>query len=396
MRVILKTILFLVILAALLFGGIILFDTVTEYKPTQKEILETSGKGYSQVMQDSIISVFSWNIGYCGLGKDMDFYKDGGKGVRPTEEQFQKYLNGALNLISKYDSSDIFILQEVDTSSKRTYYVNEASFINQFLPLYSSVFAKNYDVRFVPFPLYNPMGDVVSGIMTLSKIKPQEAFRNPYASNYSWPKNVFLFHRCLIYTKYKMKGGKFLVVLNTHNSTYNDDAKQREEESEAIRTMMLDEYNKGNFVIVGGDWNRNPPGFDCTKFSDGNVGRTIESALGSGFLPTSWKCIYDDSKPSNRDVNEPYVKGKTKTTIIDYFIISPNLELIYNKTITSGFEFSDHQPIYMKVRAKMPVAPTQAKIVKEDKPKKIVKKKIVKKKKVSKDSVKTKPIVVSQ
>ena len=50
----------------------------------------------------------------------------------------------------------------------------------------------------------------------------------------------------------------------------------------------------------------------------------------------------------------------------------------------------------MKVRAKMPVAPTQAKIVKEDKPKKIVKKKIVKKKKVSKDSVKTKPIVVSQ
>ena len=396
MKVILKTILFLVILATLIFGGIILYDTIYIYKPTQKEILELSGKGFSQTPQDSIISVFSWNIGYCGLGKDMDFYKDGGKGVRPTEEQFQKYLNGALNLISKYDSSDIFLLQEVDTSSKRTYYVNEATFINQFLPRYSSVFAKNYDVRFVPFPLYNPMGDVVSGLMTLSKIKSQEAFRNPYTSHYSWPKDVFLLRQCLIYSKYKMNGGKYLVILNTHNSSFDSDNKLGEEEIETIRTMMLDEYNKGNYVIVGGDWNRNPPDFDFTKFNDGNAGRKTESALGSGFLPTGWKCIYDNSKPSNREVNEPYIKGKTKTTIVDYFIISPNLELIYNKTISSGFEFSDHQPIYMKVRAKMPVIPIQKTIVKDDKPKKIIKKKIIKKKKINKDSVKTKTVVVSQ
>ena len=57
----------------------------------------------------------------------------------------------------------------------------------------------------------------------------------------------------------------------------------------------------------------------------------MEPALDSSFLPTGWKWIYDPAIPTNRDVSEAYKKGRTRTTIIDYFIVSPNLEVIENK-----------------------------------------------------------------
>ncbi len=380
-KLIFKILLFLVIAIILLFASIITYNTITDYHPLQKEKLNISGKGLLNESIDSVVTIFSWNIGYCGLGKDMDFFYDGGRKVRPAQEDFQKYLNGTLNFLAKYDTVDIFLLQEVDTNAKRTYYTNEANLVNQFLPNYSSVFAKNYDVRFVPFPCYAPMGSVVSGMMTLSKIKPVETFRYPYYINYSWPKNVFLLDRCLIYTKIKMQGGKYMIVLNTHNSAFDDAAELREVEGSIIKSIILDEYERGNYVIVGGDWNRNPPGFDIKKISGNEATRTAGPAFDIDFLPPGWKWVFDPALPTNRDVNDPYSKGKTKTTIIDYFVVSPNLDVIENKTIPTKFEFSDHQPVFIRVKMKAPIIKPDILNVK-------IKKKAVKKTKKKKISLK--------
>ena len=345
---------YLIFIVVILAFAILIYNTITYYKPVRKEKLVVSGAGYFNVPLNQEISLISWNLGYFGLGNTMDFFYDGGIRVRPTPDEFQKSLNGILNFLAKLETIDIFLLQEIDTSSKRSYFVNEVDFINEFLPLYSYVFAKNYDVSFVPFPLREPMGKVVSGMMSLSKVKPFEAFRYPFKSHYTWPKQMFLPRRCFVYTKYRLPEGKYLVVINTHNSAYNDAAKLREEESEMLRTMMLEEYSYGNYVIVGGDWNRNPPGFNKDGFSQNEVGMTMEPALDSSFLPTGWKWIYDPAIPTNRDVSEAYKKGRTRTTIIDYFIVSPNLEVIENKTLRTNFEFSDHQPVYLKVKLSEP------------------------------------------
>jgi endonuclease/exonuclease/phosphatase family metal-dependent hydrolase len=48
----------------------------------------------------------------------------------------------------------------------------------------------------------------------------------------------------------------------------------------------------------------------------------------------------------------PYQKGKTKTTIIDFYVVSPNVEVKAVHTIATGFKFSDHQPVIMKVTLK--------------------------------------------
>jgi len=214
-------------------------------------------------------------------------------------------------------------------------------------------------------------------MMTLSKIKPAEAFSFPFHANYSWPKRVFLLDRCLIYTKIKMQGGKYLIVLNTHNSAFDDAAELREIEGYIIKSIILDEYEKGNYVIIGGDWNRNPPGFDMKKMSDNDAKRTLGPPFNIDFLPPGWKWVFDPTLPTNRDVNEPYSKGKTKTTIIDYFVVSPNLDVIENKTIPTKFEFSDHQPVFIRVKMKAPImqsdtlkVKTRKKVIKKTKKKK--------------------------
>jgi len=105
-------------------------------------------------------------------------------------------------------------------------------------------------------------------------------------------------------------------------------------------------------VIVGGDWNQNPPGFDPKLFMDGNKGFTFEH-VPETFRPKGWKWAMDKTKATNRNVNESYVKGRTLTTMIDFFIVSPNVSVVSVKTYPNGFVNSDHQPVVLKVKLKM-------------------------------------------
>jgi endonuclease/exonuclease/phosphatase family metal-dependent hydrolase len=52
-------------------------------------------------------------------------------------------------------------------------------------------------------------------------------------------------------------------------------------------------------------------------------------------------------------VDRPYVKGITGTTIIDFFVVSPNVEILSVKTLGNNFAWSDHQPVLMKVRLRL-------------------------------------------
>ncbi len=348
-KISLKALALLVIAFILVFAGIIIYATIYDYKPELKEKLTLNSKACYKEPESNILSLLTWNIGYCGLGKDADFFYDGGKMSRPEEQLFQTYLNGVMNFLAKNDTIDVMFLQEVDTNARRSFYTNETKLISEFLPLYQWSFAKNYDVKFVPFPLTHPMGSVISGMMTLSKINMDESWRYTYPASYSWPKKVFLLDRCLILSRIKLKNGKSLVLINTHNSAFDDAAEIREIEAYVIKSILLDEYNRGNYVIAGGDWNRNPPGFDMKTLPADEGHRTWDPPLPNDFLPKEWTWIYQNNLPTNRDVDTPYQKGKTKTTIIDYYVVSPNVKVLENKTIPTGFEFSDHQPVFMRI-----------------------------------------------
>ena len=73
------------------------------------------------------LTVLSWNIGYAGLGDDMDFFYDGGKRVRDSRRRTLENLRNIVAELRKADA-DIMLLQEVDCDSHRSYGIREGGF----------------------------------------------------------------------------------------------------------------------------------------------------------------------------------------------------------------------------------------------------------------------------
>ncbi len=346
------SIIILIIISSLilLFGIYLLFSTITKFKPQAEENLEFKGEKTLNKIEDEELSVLSWNIGYCGLGKEMDFFYDGGKQVTPPMSNYQGYLNEVLNTINKYTYVDFMFLQEVDIKSKRSYFSNQEKLIAEFLPAFGYAFAKNYDVQYVIMPPTSPMGRVKAGLMSLTKYQPTELKRISYPSSFSWPKKLLMLDRCMLLARYPLTNGKALVMINTHNSAYDEDGTLRKVELEKLKTIITGEYAKGNYVLVGGDWNTNPPGFETKTNFKNDKKEPINPAIDINYMPKDWKWFYDNTIPSERFTDEPYIKGKTKTTIIDYFLASPNIELSSVRTLDLGFANSDHNPVLLNFK----------------------------------------------
>jgi len=350
MKLLFKIVSWIVVSILLIVIGFMVISTLIKYKPekiTALAINPPSVKTNASI--GDVINILTWNIGYAGLGGEMDFFYEGGKMVRPTVEQNQRYLHNIMQELHDADSADFIFIQEVDAVAKRTYRVDEVKAIQDDLSSYYSSFAVNYDVPFVPIPVLEPMGRVKAGQMIFSKIAPFTATRYSLPGTYTWPKKLFLLDRCFIHSQFKLPNGRTLSLINLHNSAYSDAADARQKEMVMIKKMMLDLYHKGDYVIVGGDWNQNPPGFDPSLFTDGNKGYAFEH-VPLDFVPADWTLATDKTKATNRNVNEPFVKGKTLSTVIDFFVVSPNVSILSVKTNPNGFINSDHQPVALKVK----------------------------------------------
>lgn len=327
----------------------LLFVHFTDYKPSKEEPLFFSNSGLENIEDQSTFSILSWNIGYCGLGKEMDFFYDGGKQVRPSKSLFKKNLKKNLEFIHSINNIDFLFFQEVDKHSKRSYYIDQSKKLDSLLQNHSSIFTTNYKVPFVPMPILNPMGSVEAGIMTFYKFKSTEATRFAYPNLASWPNNLFLLDRCFILTRHPLPSGKELILINTHNSYYVSNDSLRKLELNILKKKMIEEYNKGNYVIAGGDWNKYPPHFLEHTNIPSNLLQTSIHSLENNFLPPNWNYAFDANIPSNRELKTSYKKDETKLAVIDFFIVSPNIKIINYKTYFLGFESSDHHPTKLEI-----------------------------------------------
>jgi endonuclease/exonuclease/phosphatase family metal-dependent hydrolase len=348
-KIILRTLLFTIIGVVVLTALFFLYFTVIDFQPPPLETIE-NGKPTGTAIDWDEFSFLTWNIGYCGLDRKMDFFYDGGKKVRPTDSSFQHNLNGVFGFLSEQDTMDFIFLQEVDTLAKRSYYANEAALFSDALPNHVKSFATNYKVRYVPMPVLNPMGDVISGIATYSRPRPEISQRYSFPVNYAWPLKLFMLDRCFIMQRLKLKNGHELVVMNTHNSAFENADVLRQYEMWMLRSFVLQEYAMGNYVVLGGDWNENPPGYDRMKYYSCYHKKSGLPEIPEDYLPEDWHWAYDRKIPTNRDVDEAFRPGFTPTTTIDFFVTSPNVTVEYVKTMDCGFEFSDHQPVFMRVK----------------------------------------------
>ncbi|MFQ8805823.1 MAG: hypothetical protein ACLR8Y_12970 [Alistipes indistinctus] len=135
-------------------GGFFGISWLAEFRPAPVEEV------YRCQQPDSLpdtLTLVSWNIGYAGLGDNMDFFYDGGRRVRDTRARTAANLAQIVLDAAKIDA-DIMLLQEVDRSSHRTYRIDEAGLIGAAFPGYAAAFGFNYKAWFVPIPLRDPIG----------------------------------------------------------------------------------------------------------------------------------------------------------------------------------------------------------------------------------------------
>ena len=347
------TTLFIILIPVLLFGlyvaGTILYATLTDYRP--KEIEEVEIKKNMLNLTDSTFTFMIWNIGYGGLGEDVDFFYDGGKSVISPKNLVSKYQNGIYEFIESNRDIDFVLLQEVDLHSKRSHKTNEMEAIAERLPFHGHVFAMNYMVNFVPLPFTNPLGGIQSGLASFSRYAVSEAKRFSFPGNFDWPKRVFFLDRCFLLQRIKLANQKELIVINTHNSAY-DDGTLKAKQMDYLKNFLEKEHAKGNYIVVGGDWNQCPPDFDADFFNKKEKIEYHQLNVESDYMPGNWQWIYDKRVATNRKLKTPYSDGISATTIIDFYLVSPNLEVLSVDGIDLKFKFSDHQPVKMIVKLK--------------------------------------------
>lgn len=345
-----RILLLLVLLPLGCIAALLLYLSLTDYKPKPIEELKVMGRTQRKAEPEREINLLSWNIGYAGLGKEMDFFYDGGKTVRPEVKQYQQYLNGIFNLLSHSDTIDLLLLQEVDQDAKRSYFVDQVDLLTNALQESVYSFASNYDVKFIPFPILKPLSKVKAGLLTLSRFRPSESLRYGSPVNFFWPKRIFFLDRCFLLMRFPLQNGKDLVVINLHQSAWEEGAKLRKHETKLLEEIVLKEYSRGNYVIAGGDWNQNPPGHQIFSFFTGDKAKENAKDIIKKALPEGWKYVFDPKLPTNRSVAKPYRKGVSETSLIDYYLVSPNIEVREVRTLTNGFAFSDHHPVYLRVK----------------------------------------------
>jgi endonuclease/exonuclease/phosphatase family metal-dependent hydrolase len=355
MKQVLLIIFILILAAALYVGGMILFAIITKFSPAPIESVEVinSKSNIKNInLADTTFTFLTWNVGYGGLGAEVDFFYDGGKMVTSPKEHVLKNNKGMMEFFAANNDVDFIFLQETDRNSKRSWGIDQVEEFAGVLPEHNYAFTPNYDVKWLPFPFLDPMGKVYGGLTTYSKYTPEETKRIAVANITDFPRRLFYLQRCLMTQRYKLPNGKDLFVINTHFEAY-DTGEIKKQEMETARQIMEAEYAKGNYVVIGGDWNIAPPGFDVDKWEKGDKtkGELYRANNDSAYIP-DWKYAFDANTPSNRDNIHAFDPATTYTTVIDYFFVSPNVDIEEVKGVDMGFKFSDHNPVKMKIRLK--------------------------------------------
>lgn len=342
--------LLILLIIILLFGAFLAYLTINEYKPEPIEEALTSEKLKTELVDDDEISILSFNTGYAGLDKAQDFLMDGGSGVGATKvSEVENNIKGIKEILDDQDA-DIYILQETDLKAKRTFDINQIEAYSETLDDYNWYYAPNFLCKFVPYPLQAPIASIDAGITTFTKFEVNEASRIAMPNPFSWPVRTANLKRCLLLTRMPIEDSdKELVVINFHLEAY-DDGEGKKAQTKQLLSILNEEYNKGNYVIAGGDFNQ--------TFPDVNIEVKETSHWVPGKLDAfseemnEWRYIYDDTTPTCRLLNQPYMASEElhQTYVIDGFIVSPNIEVRSIQTINEDFEYSDHNPVMMKIK----------------------------------------------
>lgn len=296
-------------------------------------------------------SALTYNIGFGAYTPDFSFFMDGGKSSwAKSKDSVLETVQGAGELAASYDP-DFALFQEVDLDSTRSYHVNEYAILKDCLTSYNSVFAQNYDSAFLFYPFTQPHGKSKSGLALFSRYQVTDALRRSFPISTSFSK-FFDLDRCYSISRIPVDNGKELVIFELHMSAYGNSDAIREGQIRMLTEDMAKEYEAGNYVLCGGDFNHDLKASEDDSDSHESWAYPFPRAK----LPEHFSFCIDQLTDAERDAlwnsarnaDMEYVPGETYTVTLDGFIVSDNIECISYENINTGYSYSDHDPVYLK------------------------------------------------
>lgn len=328
------------------------FMIITDYKPEEKIPVEIENNKSEVLSSKDKISITTFNIGYGTMDENVDFFMDGGVMSRGISKEKTLENMDAIIKALKELNSDMYFLQEVDVKATRSFKVNELKMIQDEFKDYSSNFAINYKVPWVPIPLYKPHGNVLAGLTTLSKFNISSADRYDLPGKSSFFVQLADLDRAMTVNRMPVDNGKELVAINAHLSAYDKGGTVRKVQLGYIKSFLEAEYAKGNYVIIGGDWNQQIPGTNAFDFPTTEKWPDWLQDVPEELTPDNFTWAYDKTVGTSRTVATAYTPGENLLSVIDGFLVSDNIEVISTVGTDLQFKNSDHNPVTITFKLK--------------------------------------------
>ena len=334
----------------ILILGYVAYVFLSYHRIADNLTLSPQGDASAAVKTCIPYSVVSYNIGFGAYEDDYSFFMDGGsESWAWSKERLDENLTHIAQTL-KARQADFYFVQEVDTDSTRSYHRNEADTLRQALPGYSSVWGQNYDSPFLFWPLTQPHGSSVSGLMTFSSAPIVSSLRRSLPIETGVMKLVDL-DRCYTVSRVPMENGKELVLYAVHLSAYTSDGVIADQQAEMLLSDMQSEYEKGNYCVCGGDFNKDLLGNSDQVFGvsagDYTWAQPLPDELFEGKNISKVAPLDQENPvPSCRNADAPYHSGQYVVTV-DGFLVSDNVTVNSAAVIDTGFAYSDHTPVTM-------------------------------------------------
>lgn len=357
---VLRGIIIIFLALILVVGGYVIYLQSNYYRIEDHAVLEVENNGENVLKTGDTYSVVTYNIGFGAYGPDYSFFMDTGEmkdgtktsgkyGKAMSLESVETHTEGALGVIEDLDA-DFYLLQEVDVDADRSYHVNQKDFIKTAMAGYASVFANNFHSAYLFYPFNDPHGAVQAGLLNFSRYQISEAERRSYPVDNSFITKFTDLDRCFAQMRLPVEGGHELVLINSHMSAYDEGGTIRAQQLELLNSVMSEEYAKGNYVIVGGDFNHAmgeavAEGFPSEQKFPAWVAVLTEDDLADGVGIV--RAENELEVPTCRGADIVYTKGVNYATVVDGFLVTDNVRATA-ENVDTDFAYSDHNPVKLQ------------------------------------------------
>ncbi len=358
--VIVKILAGLLIVCVICIAGYIIYMQMNYYRIEDHTALET-GNNQEQILKaGETYKAVTCNIGFGAYGPDYSFFMDTGEmedgtrtagkyGKAISKESVETNTEKAAEELEKLNA-DFMLLQEVDVDADRSYHINQKETLMERFGDYGNVFANNFHSAYLFYPFSDPHGAVEAGLLNFSRYEIAEAERRSYPVDNSFVTKFTDLDRCFSVMRLPVEGGKQLVLVNNHMSAYDEGGLIRAQQLELLNSVMEEEYEAGNYVIVGGDFNHAlgeavAEGFPSKQKFPAWVSILTQKEMAEGI-----RIVQAENElevPTCRGADIPYTKGVNFTTVVDGFLVSDNVKATA-ENVDTDFGYSDHNPVLLR------------------------------------------------